>query len=161
MGMMTGHRPYKRALDRLHTAGLRPTRQRLGLARLLFEAGDRHVTAEQLHDEAMAASLRVSLATVYNTLNQFTEAGLLREVVVEAGKSYFDTNTSEHHHFFMEATGHLADIPGDALVVGALPAPPEGTMVARVDVIVRLSPAPMSLQDKVSVQETVSAPDTV
>lgn len=142
MDAMTGNRPYKRALDRLHAAGLRPTRQRLGLARLLFDAGDRHVTAEQLHDEAMQVSLRVSLATVYNTLNQFTDAGLLREVVVEAGKSYFDTNTSDHHHFFLEGTGHLADIPGDALVVSNLPAPPPGTAVARVDVIVRLAPAP-------------------
>ena len=141
MDPMTGNRPYKRALDRLHSSALRPTRQRLGLARLLFDTGDRHVTAEQLHDEAMRASLRVSLATVYNTLNQFTDAGLLREVVVEAGKSYFDTNTSDHHHFFLEETGHLADIPGDALVVGNLPSPPPGTTVARVDVIVRLSPA--------------------
>ncbi len=138
---MTGTRPYKRALDRLQTVGLRPTRQRLGLARLLFEAGDRHVTAEQLHMEAMGANLRVSLATVYNTLNQFTAAGLLREVVVEAGKSYFDTNTSEHHHFFLEGSGRLEDIPGDQLVVANLPAPPDGTAVARVDVIVRLTPA--------------------
>lgn len=137
---MTGHRPYKRALDRLHTVGLRPTRQRLGLARLLFEGGDRHVTAEQLHGEALGANLRVSLATVYNTLNQFTAAGLLREVVVDAGRSYFDTNTTEHHHFFLEGSGRLEDIPGDHIVLGSLPAPPEGTRVARVDVIVRLAP---------------------
>ncbi|HYG85300.1 MAG TPA: Fur family transcriptional regulator [Azospirillum sp.] len=139
---MSGNRPYKRALDRLHAVGLRPTRQRLGLARLLFEAGDRHITAEQLHVEAISANLRVSLATVYNTLNQFTAAGLLREVVVEAGKSYFDTNTSEHHHFFLEGAGRLEDIPGDHVLVANLPAPPEGTKVARVDVIVRLAPAP-------------------
>lgn len=138
---MNGTRPYKRALDRLHAVGLRPTRQRLGLARLLFDAGDRHVTAEQLHLEAMGANIRVSLATVYNTLNQFTAAGLLREVVVEAGKSYFDTNTSEHHHFFLEGTGRLEDIPGDHVLVANLPAPPDGTKVARVDVIVRLAPS--------------------
>lgn len=137
--MTTGTRPYKRALDRLTGAGLRPTRQRLGLARLLFEGCDRHITAEQLHGEAMAADLRVSLATVYNTLNQFTTAGLLREVVVEAGKSYFDTNTSDHHHFFLEDTGRLEDIPADHLVVQNLPLPPAGTRIARVDVIVRLS----------------------
>ncbi|HEY0834106.1 MAG TPA: Fur family transcriptional regulator [Azospirillum sp.] len=137
---MTGHRPYKRALDRLHAVGLRPTRQRLGLARLLFETGDRHVTAEQLHGEALSANLRVSLATVYNTLNQFTAAGLLREVVVDAGRSYFDTNTTEHHHFFLEGTGRLEDIPGDHILVGNLPRPPDGTRVARVDVIVRLAP---------------------
>ncbi|MGQ9368162.1 iron response transcriptional regulator IrrA [Azospirillum sp. ST 5-10] len=137
---MIGHRPYKRALDRLHSVGLRPTRQRLGLARLLFDGGDRHVTAEQLHSEAMGADLRVSLATVYNTLNQFTAAGLLREVVVDAGRSYFDTNSTEHHHFFVEGTGRLEDIPGDHIVVSQLPDPPPGTRVARVDVIVRLEP---------------------
>ena len=131
-------RPYTRALDRLKEAGLRPTRQRLGLGRLLFDNGDRHVTAEQLHEEAETAGLRVSLATVYNTLNQFTSAGLLREVVVESGRSYFDTNTAEHHHFFFEGSGKLQDIPGNEVRVSALPAAPAGTEVARVDVIVRV-----------------------
>lgn len=137
---MTAHRPFKLALDRLQSAGLRPTRQRLGLAKLLFQESDRHVTAEQLHGEALASDLRVSLATVYNTLNQFTEAGLLREVVVEAGRSYFDTNTSNHHHFFMEGRGLLDDIPGDDVVLASVPKAPPGTRVARVDVIVRLVP---------------------
>ena len=82
------------------------------LARLLFDGGDRHVTAEQLHGEALAAAIPVSLATVYNTLHQFTDAGLLREVVVEPGRSYFDTNIADHHHFFCEASGLLQDIPG-------------------------------------------------
>lgn len=132
-------RPFKRALDRLTHAGLRPTRQRLALARLLFDGPDRHVTAEQLHGEVGEANLRVSLATVYNTLHQFTDAGLLREVVVEAGRSYFDTNTSEHYHFFYEDSGRLTDIPGEMMVVGNIPHPPSGTRVARVDVIVRLS----------------------
>ncbi|MEX2008900.1 MAG: iron response transcriptional regulator IrrA, partial [Dongiaceae bacterium] len=90
-------RPFAPALDRLKAAGLRPTRQRLALARLLFDRGDRHVSAEQLHDEAIGAKVPVSLATVYNTLHQFTSIGMLREVVVEAGRSYFDTNTSDHH----------------------------------------------------------------
>jgi Fur family iron response transcriptional regulator len=134
-------RPYTKALDRLKAAGLRPTRQRLGLGRLLFDGGDRHVTAEHLHGEAEAAGLRVSLATVYNTLNQFTAAGLLREVVVEAGRSYFDTNTSDHHHFFVEGTGQLQDIPGDQLRVSDLPSAPAGTAVSRVDVIVRVRQA--------------------
>jgi len=135
---MTTVRPYTKALDWLKSAGLRPTRQRLGLGRLLFEGGDRHVTAEQLHAEAADAGLRVSLATVYNTLNQFTTAGLLREVVVEAGRSYFDTNTSDHHHFFFEGSGELQDIPGEQVKVADIPAAPEGTQVARVDVIVRV-----------------------
>src|SRR5262249_60651102 len=90
-------RPYANALDLPRAVKLRPPRQRLALARLLFEKGDRHVTAEQLHGEAQAASVRVSLATVYNTLHQFIGAGLLREVVVDPGRSYFDTNVSDHH----------------------------------------------------------------
>jgi Fur family iron response transcriptional regulator len=142
MQPMTGNRPYKIALDRLQHAGLRPTRQRLALARLLFDGGDRHVTAEQLHGEAMTASVRVSLATVYNTLHQFTDAGLLREVVVEAGRSYFDTNIADHHHFFFEGTGQLQDIPSDSVTVADLPTAPSGTRVARVDVIIRVQPAP-------------------
>ena len=132
-------RPYANALELLRAAKLRPTRQRLALARLLFEKGDRHVSAEQLHDEAQAASVRVSLATVYNTLHQFVAAGLLREVVVDPGRSYFDTNVSNHHHFFFEDTGRLFDIPGDRVGVAELPAPPMGTQIRRVDVIIRVS----------------------
>ena len=125
-------------IARLREAGLRPTRQRLALARLLFEGGNRHVSAEQLHSEALAAAIRVSLATVYNTLHQFTDAGLLREVVVEPGRSYFDTNIDDHHHFFCESSGHLQDIPGELLMVGRLPQPPDGTAIRRVDVIIRV-----------------------
>lgn len=131
-------RPYSKAYEMLRGAGLRPTRQRLGLARLLFKDGDRHVTAEQLHAEALGADLRVSLATIYNTLNQFSEVGLLREVMAEPGRSYFDTNTSDHHHFFHEESGQLQDIPADAIAVGAVPAPPEGMRVERVDIVVRV-----------------------
>jgi Fur family transcriptional regulator, iron response regulator len=123
---------------RLRAAGLRPTRQRVALARLLFTGGDRHVTAEQLHGEATAAAIPVSLATVYNTLHQFTTAGLLREVVVEPGRSYFDTNSDDHHHFFCESTGMLQDIPGSAVIVGQLPRAPHGTEISRVDVIIRV-----------------------
>ena len=131
-------RPYSQAYDTLRKVGLRPTRQRLGLARLLFENGNRHVTAEQLHAEAGNANLRVSLATIYNTLNQFTGAGLMREVVVEPGRSHVDTNTTDHHHFFHEDTAQLQDIPGDAISVGKVPEPPAGTRVERVDIIVRV-----------------------
>jgi Fur family transcriptional regulator, iron response regulator len=128
------------ALARLRAVGLRPTRQRLALARLLLENGDRHITAEQLHGEAMGAHIRVSLATVYNTLHQFTDAGLLREVVVEPGRSYFDTNTADHHHFFCETTSKLEDIPGQDVVVSGFPLPPLGTEICRVDVIIRVRP---------------------
>jgi Fur family iron response transcriptional regulator len=131
-------RPYSHALDRLRAVGLRPTRQRLALARLLFDGGDRHISAEQLHTEALSSSIRVSLATVYNTLHQFTDAGLLREIVVDAGRSYFDTNTSDHHHFFYEKTGKLCDIPGDLIAVSKVPEAPEGLSISRVEVIVRV-----------------------
>jgi len=132
--------PSATALARLRSVGLRPTRQRLALARLLLENGDRHITAEQLHGEAVGADIRVSLATVYNTLHQFTDAGLLREVVVEPGRSYFDTNTTDHHHFFCDADGRLQDIPGEDVMVSGFPLPPLGTEICRVDVIIRVRP---------------------
>ena len=135
---MSGSRPFSNALELLRGAGLRPTRQRLALARLLFDKGDRHVTAEQLHGEAVSAAVPVSLATVYNTLHQFIAAGLLREVVVNPGRSYFDTNVSDHHHFFLEDSGRLVDIPGDRIDVSNVPAPPTGTAIRRVDVIIRV-----------------------
>jgi Fur family iron response transcriptional regulator len=136
---MNPSRPFAPSIERLRAAGLRPTRQRLALVRLLFDGGDRHVSAEQLHAEAQRAGVRVSLATIYNTLNQFTAAGLLREVVVDSGRSYFDTNASDHHHFFFEESGELQDIPGEQVRVSALPAAPPGTAVRRVDVIVRVA----------------------
>ncbi|HEX2112994.1 MAG TPA: Fur family transcriptional regulator [Alphaproteobacteria bacterium] len=136
---MNSSRPFAHAIERLRAVGLRPTRQRLALVGLLFEEGDRHVSAENLHSEAQRAGVRVSLATIYNTLNQFTKAGLLREVVVESGRSYFDTNTGDHHHFFFEESGQLQDIPGEQVEVRALPSAPPGTAVRRVDVIVRVA----------------------
>jgi Fur family transcriptional regulator, iron response regulator len=139
---MTASRPFTNALEMLRTARLRPTRQRLALARLLFEQGDRHVSAEQLHGEAVAASIRVSLATVYNTLHQFVAAGLLREVVVNPGRSYFDTNVSDHHHFLFEDSGRLLDIPGEHIDVTGLPVPPGGASIRRVDVIIRVERDP-------------------
>lgn len=132
-------RPYKDLILRLKEAGLRPTRQRLALAKLLFGACNRHLTAEQLHAEALDAEVRVSLATVYNTLHQFTSAGLLREVVVEPGRSYFDTNTDDHHHFFYEDSCSLQDIPRDQLSLSCLPDAPAGTQISRVDVTIRLA----------------------
>ena len=124
--------------ERLRKAGLRPTRQRVALATLLFGEGHRHLTAEELHAEAHGSHLPVSLATVYNTLNQFTEAGLLREVAIEGHRSYFDTNTSNHFHFYLEDERKLFDIPGDDLEVRGLPDLPPGTRIRRIDVIVRL-----------------------
>ena len=123
---------------RLRAAGLRPTRQRVELAGVLFRGPDRHVTAESLHDEVGRAGVKVSLATVYNTLHQFTAAGLLKEVVVDAARSYFDTNVGEHQHFFVEGEGVLIDIPQDVIAVAGVPAPPPGMTLDRVDVVVRV-----------------------
>ena len=123
---------------RLRQSGLRPTRQRVELASLLFDDCDRHVTAESLHDEITKAGVKVSLATVYNTLHQFTDAGLLRQVIVDAARSYFDTNTGDHQHFFLENEGLLIDIPGETIAVAGVPAPPPGLAVDRVDVVVRV-----------------------
>ncbi|EFL89775.1 iron response transcriptional regulator IrrA [Ahrensia sp. R2A130] len=124
--------------QRLRDAGLRPTRQRMSLGGLLFSKGNRHVSAEALHEEAVLADVPVSLATVYNTLHQFTEAGLLRAVAVESSKTYFDTNTSDHHHFYIEDENRVVDVPASHISVTDLPEPPEGMEIARVDVIVRL-----------------------
>ncbi|AQT44034.1 Fur family transcriptional regulator, iron response regulator [Bartonella apihabitans] len=126
---------------RLREKGLRPTRQRMALADLLFSKGNRHIAAEELHEEAVNASIPVSLATVYNTLHQFTEAGLLRIIAVEGSKTWFDTNTSDHHHFFLEGENEIVDIPSGPEgkpIVGNLPEPPEGMEISHVDLIVRL-----------------------
>jgi Fur family iron response transcriptional regulator len=136
---MANQRPYSGLIERLKAVGLRPTRQRLALARLLQDGGDRHLSAEQLHEEALTAKVRVSLATVYNALHQFTAAGLLREVVVEPGRSYFDTNVEDHHHFYFEDSGRLEDIPSDQVSLTNLPTPPKGSRLSRVDVIIRVS----------------------
>jgi Fur family iron response transcriptional regulator len=124
--------------EMLQAAGLRPTRQRMALGWMLFGKGDRHVTAEMLYEEAVKARVPVSLATIYNTLHQFTDVGLLRQVAVDGSKTYFDTNVSQHHHFFIESENDLVDIPHSQVVVGRTPTPPEGYEVVRVDVVVRL-----------------------
>jgi Fur family iron response transcriptional regulator len=122
----------------LRRAGLRPTRQRVALATLLFGNGDRHVTAEILHEEAVKGGERVSLATVYNTLHQFERAGLLREIAIGGQRAYFDTNISNHNHFFIEPDGSLLDIPGSSIRVDGLPEPPEHLKISHIDVVVRL-----------------------
>lgn len=134
---MTGC-PWHDVKSMLRKVGLRPTRQRMALGWILFGKGDRHLTAEMLYEEAMRAKVPVSLATIYNTLHQFTQVGLLRQVAVEGSRSYFDTNVSAHHHFFVEGRDELVDIPNTDVIVGKTPAPPEGYEIARVDVVVRL-----------------------
>ncbi|MFO1189763.1 MAG: Fur family transcriptional regulator [Alphaproteobacteria bacterium] len=135
---MNSERPYSRAAAALRQAGLRATRQRLALARFLLDRGDCHLTAEYLHGEAQRVGIRVSLATIYNTLHQFTRAGILREVVVGPGRSYFDTNTSNHHHFYFEGDGSIVDIPPGSIDFPTAPTVPAGTRISRIDVIVRL-----------------------
>jgi Fur family transcriptional regulator, iron response regulator len=130
--------PWHDVKSMLRDVGLRPTRQRMALGWILFAKGDRHLTAEMLYEEASNAKVPVSLATVYNTLHQFTDVGLLRQVAVDGSKTYFDTNVSDHHHFFVEDENELVDIPKADVIVGNTPAAPEGYEIARVDVVVRL-----------------------
>ena len=123
----------------LATAGLRPTRQRLALASLLVGDGQhRHVTAESLYEAAMSRGEQVSLATVYNTLRAFCDAGLMHEITVDGARSYFDTNTSDHPHFYWEESGRLSDAPSDQLEILRVPDAPEGAEIASVDVVIRL-----------------------
>lgn len=126
-----------RMAAQLRHAGLRPTRQRVELGCVIFAKGHRHIAAEDLHAEAEAAGVRVSLATVYNALHQFTEAGLLREVAIDATRTYFDTNVTDHHHFFVEGEARLIDMKGD-LEIGRIPSPPPGMEVTAVEVVVRV-----------------------
>lgn len=135
---MATEKRYTPIISKLRDAGLRPTRQRIALAQMMFRGNDRHVSAELLHKEATSARVSVSLATVYNTLHQFTQAGLLREIAVEAGRSYFDTNTTDHHHFYFENDGHLEDVLSADVVVSSLPSPPQGSRISRVDVVIRV-----------------------
>ena len=128
-----------RATDWLARGGLRPTRQRLALARLLVGDGqDRHVTAESLFALTGGVGEKVSLATVYNTLRAFCEAGLVNEVVVDGARSYFDTRIENHPHFYWEETHALTDAPAEEVTISALPVAPLGTEIARVDVVIRL-----------------------
>ncbi|NDV49371.1 MULTISPECIES: iron response transcriptional regulator IrrA [Roseobacteraceae] len=131
--------PIQRGSDWLSQAGLRPTRQRVALAALLVGDGKhRHVTAESLYAAAQAEGEGVSLATVYNTLRAFCDAGLIQEVTVDGSRSYFDTNTRDHPHFFWEDEGHLTDAPSEDLVISKLPSAPDGAEIASVDVVIRL-----------------------
>lgn len=134
----TDRRPWARYEGVLRQYGLRPTRPRMILGWILFAKGDRHVTAEMLHGEAIEAKVPISLATVYNTLNQFTEAGLLRQISVDGSKAFFDTNPSDHHHFFIQGEEALFDIPSAESLLDRMPEAPEGFEIARVDVVVRL-----------------------
>lgn len=128
-----------RSADWLSAGGLRPTRQRLALAELLVGDGqNRHVTAESLFALSSDAGEKVSLATVYNTLRAFCDAGLMNEVVVDGSKSYFDTRTDDHPHFYWEDSQRLTDAPADELKIASLPKVPDGMAVARVDVVIRL-----------------------
>ena len=125
-------------IAKLRVKGLRPTKQRVALAELLFSKGDRHISAEALQKEAETRGISVSLATIYNNLHQFTNAGLLRAVPVDGSRTYFDTNVSNHHHFFIEDDNQVVDIPGEALGLSAMPEPPEGMEITKIEVVVRV-----------------------
>jgi Fur family iron response transcriptional regulator len=133
---------YSEITQKLVAAGLRPTRQRILLGSLLFACeGCRHVTAEMLHRESKDNNINVSLATVYNTLHQFTDAGLLRVVAVDDGRSYFDTNVAPHYHFLNEDSQTLIDIPSSQINLSGIPSAPEGTMISSVDVVIKVKSA--------------------
>lgn len=147
MGRINAGRTYRTQpsavlVSRLRAAGLRPTQQRIALATLLFQGEQpRHVTAEQLFAGATAAGVPISLATVYNTLRQFTAAGLLQQVVLEAGRCHFDTNVEPHQHVIMNDGNHILDIDAAEVMFSRLPPPPEGTEIDRIEVIIRVKPA--------------------
>jgi Fur family iron response transcriptional regulator len=130
--------PWHDVNEMLQSVGLRPTRQRMALGWLLFGKGARHLTAEMLYEEATLAKVPVSLATVYNTLNQLTDSGLLRQVSVDGTKTYFDTNVTSHHHYYLENNHELVDIPDPNLVLAKMPDVPEGYEISRIDMVVRL-----------------------
>lgn len=125
----------------LESGGVRATRQRVALARLLVGDGrHRHVSAESLHEAANEAGERVSVATVYNALRLFAGTGLLREIRTDADRLYFDTRTDNHAHFYWEADGRLEDVTEPVGAVESLPPPPPGAEIVGVDVVIRLAP---------------------
>jgi Fur family iron response transcriptional regulator len=128
------------AIRRLRAVGLRPTVQRVALAQLLFHGRHRHVTAEELHAEAVEHGIGLSVATVYNSLHQFTDAGLIRVLAIDGMKTWFDTNVSDHHHFVFEGSGEILDVEQAALAISNLPEPPDGMEIAHIDVIIRVRP---------------------
>lgn len=141
-----------RILATLKAAKLRPTRQRIALGALLFSGAHRHVTADELQRDAASANISLSLATVYNTLNQFAEAGLIRRVAVEGGRAYFDTDVGDHQHFYIEGEGAIIDVPPGTVRFGMLPKPPDGYQISHVDVVIRL----VRVQERLTPSSTVS-----
>ncbi len=132
-------RPYTIVLHKLEKAGLRPTKQRLALAKILHDKGNCHITAESLQMMACAINIKISLATIYNTLHQFKDAGILKEVIVEAGRSYFDTNIEQHYHFFNQTTNQLSDIPNGAITINNSAIIPDGTSLSSIDIVIRVA----------------------
>ncbi len=129
----------RRATHWLYKAGLRPTQQRVSLAKLLIGNGEyQHVTAENLFEKAKLKNINVSLATIYNTLHAFSHAGLINEVIVDGTRSYFDTRVDNHPHFYWEETGELIDAPGEFLEIKNLPSPPENSEITNINIVMRL-----------------------
>ncbi|MFK7732389.1 MAG: iron response transcriptional regulator IrrA [Pseudomonadales bacterium] len=135
---MNRNQPDSDLTTQLKLVGLRPTRQRLELLQLLCGNGDRHVTPENLHLEARDNGIRVSLATVYNTLNLFTDKGVLRRLITECGVTWFDTNISDHHHFYNEVSGELTDFPAEVNMLPQLPEPPKGRSITGLNIVVSI-----------------------
>ena len=137
MALDTNSVGYEKSLNMLREAGLRPTWQRMQLIEMLYSAGHRHVTVDSLYSEALKKGAKLSLSTVYNTMHRLCSVNLLREISLGNGKSYFDTDTDDHQHYFLEESGELMDIPCSRIFPN-LPTPPQGTAIKQVDVVVRL-----------------------
>lgn len=123
--------------ERLQSAGIGPTSQRLRIAEVLL-VSPRHLSADQVLAEVNHTAAAVSKATVYNTLRLFSERGLVREIVVDPDRVFYDSSTTPHHHFYNTDTGELTDIPAEAVTISGLPPAPRGTEAEQVDVIVRV-----------------------
>ncbi len=123
---------------KLRKLGLRPTKIRMAIAGLLFDGHDKHVCVDDVIELAQAHKIKTSVASVYNTLNHFAAAGILRRITVEQGKAFFDTNLSSHHHFYFEDEQRLEDIPVADIKVTGLPELPEGRELKSIDVTVRI-----------------------
>ena len=128
---------YNQAVKKLSNIGLRPTKQRMILIKLLFENSDRHISAEELFEEVRKENRKISLATIYNTLKQFTKMGLLKELVVDQNKSIYCTNHDPHYHLYIEDEGKVVDIPQENIDLN-IPSIPACLSLHNVDVVVRV-----------------------
>jgi len=136
---MTTNLHVKKALEMLDNSPLKLTSQRINLIKTLFEGGNQHFSAEDAYNKVKVTGLRISLATIYNCLNQFTTHGILKMVKASSDKVYYDTNLETHHHFFCRTSGELTDIDAKKVYISKLPKIPEGKKLNSIEVIVNIT----------------------